>query len=147
VLVSYILSGDQPIVFTVTRREGLRAQRLPKLPELATLIESYREALMSPDAWANPETPAFRKAPALGALLTPIAAQLGGKAPLESSRPTARSRCWPFETLMFDGSRRSSSHDLSYIQSLSMLGLLGSARRRLQILQGRKTLFAMGGAL
>ena len=52
----------------------------------------------------------------------------------------------PFETLTLDGKTAIAAHDLSYVQSLSMLALLIQRDADYRTLGGRKTLFAMGGA-
>jgi CHAT domain-containing protein/tetratricopeptide (TPR) repeat protein len=146
VLISYLVADDAPIVFTMTRKDGLRAHALPKFPELAKMIADYREALLSPDAWQGPNTPAARLARALSErLLVPIAAELRGKRRWIVS-PDGALAMLPFETLELDGKTVIITHDLSYIQSLSMLALLIQRDADYRSLEGRKTLFAMGDA-
>ena len=147
VLVSYLIAGDAPIVFTMTRKDGLRARALPAFPELTKTVEDYREALLSPDAWSGANTPAARLARTLSErLLAPIATELRGKRRWIVS-PDGALAMLPFETLVLDTKTVITTHDLSYIQSLSMLALLAQRDADYRSLEGRKTLFAMGGAL
>ena len=146
VLISYLIADDVPIALTLSRRGGLHAQALPKFPELTKTIEAYREALLTPDAWSSQDTPATRLGRALAQhLLDPIAAQLRGARHWIVS-PDGALATVPFEALPFDGKPAIVAHDLSYIQSASMLAVLNQRDAEYRSLQGRKTLFAMGGA-
>jgi len=50
----------------------------------------------------------------------------------------------PFETLILDGQPVIAQHDISYVQSLSVLALLKQREQDYQSLKARKTLLAMG---
>ncbi len=78
-------------------------------------------------------------------LLLPIAAELRGKRRWIVS-PDGALAMLPFETLELDGKTVIVNHDLSYIQSLSMLALLVQRDADYRSIEGRKTLFAMGDA-
>lgn len=145
-LISFLLVEDTPLLFTVTRRDGLTARELPKLPELAAMIERYRGHLVDPDAWRGPDSPGMRLGRELGErLLAPVANALRGKRHWIVS-PDGVLATLPFDTVLIDGKPVIAAHDVSYIQSLSMLALLVQRDAEYQRLDGRKTLFAMGGA-
>jgi CHAT domain-containing protein len=150
----------------------LMALRLPDAAGLAGTIEAYRKLIAEPQGalglgargeriWRlgsgayvtapqAPEPGAVRVTEiaeigrALGdRLLKPLAAQLAGARQIVVS-PDGALALLPFETLPLGGKTLIEVADVSYTQSLSMLGLL--QERDYKALAGRKTLFAMGGA-
>ncbi|HUA56554.1 MAG TPA: CHAT domain-containing tetratricopeptide repeat protein, partial [Candidatus Sulfotelmatobacter sp.] len=146
VLVSYLLAGDTPLAFTLTRKDGLEAHALTDTPGLAQAVVEYREALLSPDAWQSADTPAARLGRGLSErLLAPLAGELRGKRHWIIS-PDGALAALPFEALALDGKPAIGAHDLSYVQSLSMLALLQQRDADYRSIEGRKTLLAMGGA-
>ena len=150
----------------------LTALRLPDATGLAGTIEAYRKLIAEPQgalglgargeriwrlgggayvtAAQPPEPGAVRVTDiaeigrALGdRLLKPLAAQLAGARQLVVS-PDGALALLPFETLPLGERSLIDVADVSYTQSLSMLGLL--QQRDYRSATGRKTLFAMGGA-
>ena len=150
----------------------LTALRLPDATGLAGTIEAYRKLIAEPQgalglgargeriwrlgggayvtAAQPPEPGAVRVTDiaeigrALGdRLLKPLAAQLAGARQVVVS-PDGALALLPFETLPLGERSLIDVADVSYTQSLSMLGLL--QQRDYRSATGRKTLFAMGGA-
>lgn len=150
----------------------LTALRLPDAAGLTGTIEAYRKLIAEPQgalglgargeriwrlrsgayvtAAQPPEPDAVRVTDiaeigrALGdRLLKPLAAQLAGARQVVVS-PDGALALLPFETLPLGERSLIDVADVSYTQSLSMLGLL--QQRDYRSATGRKTLFAMGGA-
>ncbi|MBV8165515.1 MAG: CHAT domain-containing protein, partial [Alphaproteobacteria bacterium] len=145
-LISFLMVDDTPLLFTVTRRDGLTARELPKWSDLSAMIERYRAVLADPDAWRGLDSAGMRQSRELGErLLAPVANALRGKRHWIVS-PDGALATLPFDMLLIDGKPVIMGHDVSYIQSLSMLALLLQRDAEYQRLDGRKTLFAMGGA-
>ena len=171
VLLSYLADGDALLVFALAPPR-VTALRLPDAPGLAGTIEAYRKLVAEPNgalglgargeriwrldsgayvvAAQAPEAGAVRVMEIAGIaqalserLLKPVAAALAGARQVMIS-PDGALALLPFEALPLDGKALIESVDVSYTQSLSMLGLL--RERDYQSVQGRKTLFAMGGA-
>lgn len=171
VLLSYLADGDALLVFALAPPR-VTALRLPDAPGLAGTIEAYRKLVAEPDgalglgargeriwrvtggayvvAAQAPEAGAVRVMEIAGIaealserLLKPVAAALAGARQVLIS-PDGALALLPFEALPLDGKALIDSADVSYTQSLSMLGLLHE--RDYRSVQGRKTLFAMGGA-
>jgi CHAT domain-containing protein len=169
--ISYLLDADRPLVFTLSSRD-LHAQELPAVPALAQTIEAYRR-LMSrlvgeldegESAWrlpdgsylvasSSPGPDAYRVSDAaeIGRylslkILEPLAQRLSGWQKLIISADGALATI-PFETLPLAGRLMIADHDVSYVQSLSMLALLKSRDEDYRKRGERKDLFAMGNAI
>ncbi len=175
VLISYLLSGDRPLAFTLSARDGLRAYALDKIPGLDKTLDAYRQLVSDPlgakglaqDGLTVSKLPdrtfvvmATGKVPA-AAVSVRDAAELGRELAEKLLKPIlpaiAGYRHWivspdgalsmlPFEALPLDGKPVVATHDVSYVQSLSMLALLKQREQDYRNLAGRKALFAMGGA-
>ncbi|MFY9642278.1 MAG: CHAT domain-containing tetratricopeptide repeat protein [Rhodomicrobium sp.] len=172
--VSYLLDGARPIVFTLSL-DGLEAQALPPVPALAQTIDAYRRLIAAPPGGLDPKESVWRlpdgsyitasgspepdavpvqDAEEIGRtlsqrLLEPIAQRLSGYRQLIVSADGVLAML-PFETLPVGGKLLIEAHDVSYVQSLSMLGLLKSrdeSYRKRGELKERKELFAMGNAI
>ncbi len=173
-LVSYLLDAGRPIVFTLSSHD-LEAQQLQEIPALGQTVEAYR-LLMARSAggwdaediaWRLPDGSyaVARGEPAPGAtpvqdaeeigrylsqrLLEPLAQRLSGWKKLIVSADGALAIV-PFETLPLGDKLLIADHDVSYVQSLSMLALLKSREetyRRRGERKERKDLFAMGNAI
>jgi CHAT domain-containing protein len=169
--VSYLLDGDRLIVFTLTSRD-LQAQRLPPVPALAQTIEAYRQLISRPSGvwslgdrvWRLPDRSyvVARSSPVPDALpvkdageigrylseklLEPVAQRLSGSKQVIVSADGALA-ILPFETLPLAGTLLIADHDVSYVQSLSMLALLKSRDEEYQRRGEREDLFAMGDAI
>lgn len=172
--ISYLTLGDGVVGFVVDATGKASGRVLGSVPDLARTIEAYRLMISSPDGatglaatgkrvWRLP-TGGYSVAPSapikgavwvkdpdelaklLGEkLIAPLRPQLAGKRHWIVS-PEGALTLLPFETLIDDGSRVVLDHDLSYAQSLSMLGLLRARERDYAQLGGRRELFAVGGA-
>ncbi len=172
--VSYLLDGARPIVFTLSR-DSLEAQALQPVPALAQTIEAYRRLMAAPAGGfgegesvlrlpdgsytlargaPGPDAVPVQDAGEIGRylaqrLVEPLAQRLSGYKQLIVSVDGALAML-PFETLPLDGKLLVAGHDVSYVQSLSMLGLLKSrdeSYRRHGERKERKELFAMGNAI
>jgi CHAT domain-containing protein len=173
-LVSYVLDGGRPLVFTLSS-SGFEAKQLQAIPALDQTVEAYRQLISHPRGQLDggetvwrlpdgsyilaagqplPDAVPVRDPEEIGhylsrALLEPLAQQLSGWKQLIISVDGALALL-PFETLPLDGDLLIVRHDVSYIQSLSMLGLLKSRdedNHRRGELKERKVLFAMGNAI
>jgi len=174
VFVSYLTLGDRVVAFTLDGQNALAGFELGLVPDLARAIEGYRLLISDPQGstglaaagiriWRLPSG-AYAIAPKapdpaavwvrdadelarhLGArLLAPLRAQLGPKRHWLIS-PEGALTLLPFETLIDGDKRAVADHDISYAQSLSMLGLLRAREKDYAALGARRTLFAVGGA-
>jgi CHAT domain-containing protein/tetratricopeptide (TPR) repeat protein len=171
VFVSYLLDGDRLLVFTLSSRD-LQAQQLGSVPALARTIDAYRRLIsgrssalsLGESMWRLPDGSyiAARSAPDPEAvsivdgaeigrylgqkLLDPLASRLSGwkRVIISADGPLA---ILPFETLPVLGTLLIAEHDVSYIQSLSMLALIKSRDENYRRSDDRKQLFAMGNAV
>ena len=162
-------------MFTLSAKDGLRAYVLDKIPGLDKTIEAYRQLISDPlgtkglaqDGFVvtklpdrtfvvmatgktKPSSP-VQDAAEIGRdlaekLLKPILPAIAGYRQWIIS-PDSALAMLPFETLPVDGQPVIASHDVSYVQSLSMFALLKEREEQYRNLQGRKALFAMGGAI
>jgi CHAT domain-containing protein/tetratricopeptide (TPR) repeat protein len=174
VFVSYLTLGDRVVAFTLDATGKLDGFELGQVPDLARAVEGYRLLIADPQGSTGLAAAGIRiwrlaegrytlapKAPAPGAawvrdpdelarylgarLIAPLRLQLGAKRHWILS-PEGALTLLPFETLIDAGERAIEDHDISYAQSLSMLGLLRARERDYAALGARRTLFAMGGA-
>ncbi len=172
--VSYVLDGDRLIVFTLSK-DDLQAQALEAITALAQTIETYRRLISRPDgvlageerAWRlpdgsytvassqpGPDATPVKDPQEIGLylgqrLLEPLAQRLSGWKQLIISADGALA-VLPFETLPVAGKPLIADHDVSYVQSVSMLALLRSRDedyRRRGERKERKDLLAMGNAI
>lgn len=150
-------------LFTLTRDGGLQAVSLNAIPHLEETLIAYNHALQGIQVWRMQDGSYFSSRSALrpdGALATAGPKEIGeylGEKLLKPIQTQLARRHWilspdgplalvPFEPMSIDGQRAIDTHDISYIQSLSMLNLLMERKRAYQSLEGRTDLFAMGGA-
>jgi CHAT domain-containing protein len=174
VFVSYLTLGDIVIAFAVDATGELAGQVVGQVADLARAVEAYRTLIAHPGGatalvaegkriWrladgsysislnAPNKSAAWVRDPdelarLLGErLVAPLKARLAGKRHWIIS-PEGALALLPFETLLLDGERVIRAHDVSYAQSLSMLGLLRQRERDYAALGARRALFAMGGA-
>jgi CHAT domain-containing protein len=170
--VSYLLDGDRLMVFTLSSRD-FQAQQLGAIPALAQTIEAYRRLISNRSnvlgvgvegVWRLPDGSyiAAQRAPASDAvliedvgeiasylgqqLLDPLASRLSSWKTVIISTDGALATL-PFETIPLNGTLLIAEHDVSYIQSLSMLALLKGRDENDRRGVERKELFAMGNAI
>ncbi|MDH6590430.1 CHAT domain-containing protein/tetratricopeptide (TPR) repeat protein [Variovorax sp. TBS-050B] len=166
--LSYLTDGDRVLAFVVERRGLVQAVELPALPGLSDTVEAYRklvgDALEGGQAvWklgparyriAPSNTPPAPGAEQVGDarpigellashLLAPLASATAGRERLIVS-PDAALALLPFEALPVGGEPLTRRHDVSYVQSLSMLALLQSRTAEYRQLRARRTLLAVG---
>ncbi len=172
--ISYLTLGDNIVGFVVDSSGRATGRVLGSIPDLARAVEAFRLMISSPDGATGLAAAGKRvwRLPAGGYAVAPTApvkgavwlkdpdelAKLLGEKLIAPLRPQlAGKRHWivspegaltllPFEALIDDGSRLVLDHDLSYAQSLSMLGLLRTREHDYAQLGGRRELFAVGGA-
>jgi CHAT domain-containing protein len=172
--ISYLTLGDSVVGFVVDSSGKTSGRVLGNVPDLARTVEAYRLMISNAEGaaalaasgkrvWRLP-TGAYAvgpSSPVKGAvwvkdpdelakmlgekLIAPLRPQLAGKRHWIVS-PEGALTLLPFETLLDEGSRVVIDHDISYAQSLSMLGLLRAREQDYAKLGGRRELFAVGGA-
>lgn len=166
--VSYLVSRDRVMAFAVDHT-GLRsALELPALNGLADTVDAFRrltgDALDEGQAVWQTGPERFRvgpkaTAPVSGAqevtdaaaigrvlaqhLLAPLGAELASHSRLLISPDGALAQL-PFEALPMGDAWLAQSHGVSYVQSLSMLGLVHQRSAQYQKLPPRKALLAVG---
>ena len=172
--VSYLLDGDRPIVFTMSRQD-FYARLLDEIPKLANTAEAYRRLISAPGGakdlaaaglgvWrlADGSYLVASKTPGPGAsqvddageiarhlgqlLLAPISERPRGRKRIIISADSALALV-PFEALEVGGRMLIVDHDVSYAQSLSMLALLKSRDEEYRRRTERKDLLVMGNAI
>jgi CHAT domain-containing protein/tetratricopeptide (TPR) repeat protein len=177
VFISYLLpKHGPPIVFLLDEQNGLRTKALEKTADLDRTIEAYRKLLSNPQGntglaeegltvaqlpnrtfvvmpvkGRKPDTQPVKDASEIGRalaekLLKPLLPEIAGKRHWIISPDGALSML-PFEALLLEDGPVIAKHDVSYVQSLSMLALLKKREDDLKKLKDRRTLLAMGGAL
>jgi CHAT domain-containing protein len=167
--ISYLVADDRLIAFTLARDRDLEAHDLGRVPNLAATCAAYRALLteridpaprriwkLADGSFAESLTP-----PAAGAIqvtsITPVRDYLSRIVLGPISRSIDRYPRWvvspdgalaliPFETLRAGGKPVVIAHEVSYVQSLSVLTLLRARERDYAKLTGRVALFAMGAA-
>jgi CHAT domain-containing protein len=166
--ISYLVSHDRVVAFAVDAAGLRRAVELPLLQGLGDTVEAYRrltgDALedgqavwrlaperyrvgprdKAPTAGAQPVTDAEPIGRLLaGQLLAPFATELAGHARLLIS-PDAALAMLPFEALPMGPGPLAQSHGVTYVQSLSMLGMLQQRSAAYRRLPARRALLAVG---
>lgn len=176
VFISYLLPGDGSLIaFLLDKQNGLKIKVLEKTTGLDRTVEAYRKLLSNPQGDAGlaedgltvaqlpnrnfvvmpakdrkPDAQPVKDASEIGRalaekLLKPLLPEIAGKRHWIISPDGALSML-PFEALLLEDGPVIAKHDVSYVQSLSMLALLKKREDGLKKLQNRRTLLAMGGA-
>ena len=176
VFISYLLPKDgSPIVFLLDEQNGLRTKVLEETADLDRAIEAYRKLLSNPQGnvglaeegltvaqlpnrtfvvmpvkGRKPDAQPVKDANEIGRalaekLLKPLLPEIAGKRHWIISPDGALSML-PFEALLLEDGPVIAKHDVSYVQSLSMLALLKKREDDLKKVKDRRTLLAMGGA-
>jgi CHAT domain-containing protein len=167
--ISYLVAEDRMIAFTLSRDRDLEVHDLGRVPNLAATCAAYRALLiegidpaprriwrLADGSFAESLTPPAADA----ARVTSIAPVrdylsrivLGGisrnidRYPRWVISPDGALALIPFETLRTGEKPVLRTHDVSYVQSLSVLTLLRARERDYSRLTGRLALFAMGAA-
>lgn len=170
--ISYVLSGPRLGAFVLTRHGKLRAADLGVVPGIERSLETYRRILGSGKSLSElhgegntvwglpdgsyviaPEKP--NQAAKRVTKIDEIPQALANRLIKPLDRFIAHKRHWiispdgalalvPFEALPWAGRRVVERHDVSYVQSLSVLGLIQQRAREYAVKTSRKQLFAMG---
>ena len=155
VLINYLVDNNNVLAFTLQYDGTLTAHNLGKIPDLKKNLESYQRQL-SLLGRGRPikRSQKFHKdietlSRELGKqLLGPLSALIKDKSHWIIS-PDGLLALLPFETLRIEGEEQLviAQHQVSYVQSLSVLKLLQERDKVYQSLKNRGTLLAMGAPL
>jgi CHAT domain-containing protein len=155
VLISYLVNKNQVLAFTLQPNGQLTAHDLDlgEIPNLETDIKDYHQRLLK-GSRGQPLRPLRRNKTAklsrqLGKrLLEPLLSIIKDK-PHWIISPSGPLALIPFETLRLERQQQPviTQHQISYVQSLSVLALLRQRDRVYQRLQNRGSLLAMGAPI
>jgi CHAT domain-containing protein len=153
VLISYLVHENFVLAFTLQSNGQLTAHDLGKIPNLETDIKDYHYRLMK-GSRGQPIRPQAKQK-----RTDKLSRQLG-KQLLEPLKPIINNKThWiispsgplaliPYETLRLEGEQPViAQHQISYVQSLSMLALLQQRNQVYQRLKKRGSLLAMGAPI
>jgi len=156
VFISYLRVGNLFVIYVIDPVLGLISKTSQNTPGLDDKIEKYRSALaeLNYDRLNNPGTKATETTKISeeysilfgNTLIGPILQQIKGKKKIIIS-PDGPLAFLPFESFTVNGKLLIEDFDISYMQSLSMMGLLKERKAEYKKIQNRKDLFAMGGAV
>jgi len=170
VFISYLRSDHALLAFTLSQKQGLRTVDLGDPAGLDSTLETYRTLLgipkgsFAPPVWkrANGSFVLGLTKPEASAERVQDVGQVGAYLAAKLLRPLAtslaRKRRWvispdgalaliPFEAMPWHGRPVIASHDVNYVQSLSVLALIKQREVAYRSLADRRELFAMGAAL
>ncbi|RKZ56179.1 MAG: hypothetical protein DRR08_22360 [Candidatus Parabeggiatoa sp. nov. 2] len=153
VLISYLVNKNKVLAFTLQPNGQLTAHDLGEIPNLETNIKDYHHRLLK-GSRGRPIRPIRKNKTAklrrqLGKrLLEPLLSVIKDK-PHWIISPSGPLALIPFETLHLEGQQQPVivQHQISYVQSLSVLALLQQRDRVYQRLQNRGSLLAMGAPI
>ncbi len=159
VLISYLVHKNFVLAFTLQSNGRLTAHNLGEIPDLEKDLEIYRLGLApiqdSRRAQVYWPKPTMRKRQTLALsrkfgkrLLEPLKNIIKDK-PHWIISPSGPLALIPFETLRLEGEQQPviAEHQISYVQSLSMLALLQQRNQVYQRLEKRGSLLAMGAPI
>jgi tetratricopeptide (TPR) repeat protein len=164
VLISYLVNENQVLAFTLQYDGTLTAHDLGEIPNLKKNLETYGRLLSlgiqkqqesAPSLHKN-EPFRFNKRPTIQSLSRQLGKQL--LEPLKDIikdkphwiiSPSGALALIPFETLRLEGENQPviAQHQISYVQSLSVLKLLQERDKVYKSLKNRSTLLAMGAPI
>jgi tetratricopeptide (TPR) repeat protein len=154
VFISYLTDKNKVLAFTIQANGKLTAHDLGEIPELEKDLEIYRSRLkkgrgivlsLKHDKMKDTKTLSRE----LGKrLLEPLKDIIKDKAQWIIS-PSGALAFIPFETLRFEGEKQPviAQHQISYVQSLSVLAMLQERDKAYKLLKNRGSLFAMGAPI
>jgi len=137
VFISYLTFGNKVLAFTLQANGQLTAHDLGEIPGIETDLKSYRRQMEE----GTVSTLGKR-------LLEPLKDIIKDK-PQWIISPSGPLTFLPFETLRFEGEDQAviAQHQISYVQSLSVLAMLQKRDKAYKSLKKRETLFAMGAPI
>jgi CHAT domain-containing protein/TPR repeat protein len=164
VLISYLVNENHVLAFTLQGDGTLTTHRLGEIPNLKKDLETYSRLLslgiqkQQESAPSSHENRPFRlnKTPTIQSLSRQLGKQL--LEPLKDIikdkphwiiSPSGALALIPFETLRLEGENQPviAQHQISYVQSLSVLKLLQERDKVYKSLKNRGTLLAMGAPI
>jgi len=164
VLISYLVNKNEVLAFTLQSDGTLTAHNLGEIPNIEKDLETYRRLLslgiqvQEESAPSSHENRPFRlkKPPTTQSLSRQLGKQL--LEPLSDIikdkphwiiSPNGSLALIPFETLRLEGENQPviAQHQITYVQSLSVLKLLQERDKVYNSLENRGTLLAMGAPL
>jgi len=153
VFISYLTFDNSVLAFTLQANGRLTAHDLGEFPELEKDLETYRRRLKRSRGRVlslkhdKKDTKTLSRE--LGKrLLEPLKDIIKDK-PQWIISPSGPLAFIPFETLRFEGEKQPviAQHQISYVQSLSVLALLQERDKAYKRLKKRGSLFAMGAPI
>ncbi len=158
VLISYIIAEykdnkNNIFAFTLQANGTLTAHHLGVIPNLKQKVENYRRRLLVVSrgrvalSWKK-ETQALLSSELGKQLLEPLYQVIKDK-PHWIISPSGPLALIPFETLRLEGEEQQviAKHNITYVQSLSVLKLLQERDKAYQSIKNRETLLAMGAPI
>jgi len=161
VLISYLVNGNNLLAFTLEPNGKLNAHDLKEIPDLEKDLDDYRRGLAPNQDSRRDQNQVHRfgsskrkqETQAIGIklgkrLLEPLKKIIKDK-PHWIISPSGPLALIPFETLRFEGQKQPviAQHQISYVQSLSILALLQKRGEAYKTLQNRGSLLAMGAPI
>ena len=161
VLISYLVHENEVLAFTLQSNGQLTAHNLGKIPDLEKDLETYRLGLAPIQDSRRDMNQVYRPNPSKRKRQTQALSRKLGKRLLEPLKnvikdkphwiisPSGPLALIPFETLRLEGEQQPviAQHQISYVQSLSMLALLQQRNQVYQRLKKRGSLLAMGAPI
>jgi len=159
VFISYLVYENNVLAFTLESNGKLTAHNLGEIPELSKDLETYDHRLTSFTRTRGTVEPVFSKPPELKTtddlrlklgkyLLEPLKDIIKDKSHWIIS-PNGPLATIAFETLRFEDDKSFviAQHQISYVQSLSVLAQLQKRDKNYKRLKNRDTLLAMGAPI
>jgi len=154
ILISYLVAENNVLAFTLESNGKLTAHNLGKIPSLKKHIQTYQHRLAPFKSRGiirpNPP-PDYQTTESLSQtlgkhLLEPLKEIIKDKSHWIIS-PSGALALIPFETLRLDGELVIAQHQISYVQSLSILAMLQKRDKAYKAIKNRGSLFAMGAPI
>ena len=154
VLINYLVHENNVLAFTLQPNGKLTAHDLGQIPELSKHIQTYQHRLApfkSRGIIRPTTTPGHQTTESLSQklgkhLLQPLKNTIKNKQHWIIS-PSNSLALIPFETLTFEGQPTITQHQISYVQSLSILTMLQKRDKAYKAIKNRGSLFAMGAPI
>ncbi|TGO02835.1 hypothetical protein PN36_18210 [Candidatus Thiomargarita nelsonii] len=161
VLISYLVNGNEVLAFTLESNGTLTTHDLGEFPNLEKDLDDYRRGLAPNQDSRRDQNQVHRfgsskrkqETQALGIklgkrLLEPLKNIIKDK-PHWIISPSGSLALIPFETLRFEGQKQPVivQHQISYVQSLSILAMLQKRDQAYKRIKNRDSLLAMGAPI
>jgi CHAT domain-containing protein/TPR repeat protein len=154
VMISYLVDGNDVLAFTLESNNRLTAHNLGKIPNIKKDLENYRYRISRDRTRGKLDIRKDKKdtkklSLELGKrLLEPLKEIIKDKSHWIIS-PSGALAVIPFETLRLEGEKQPviAQHQVSYVQSLSILAMLQKRNLAYKRIKKRGNLFAMGAPI